>query len=69
MIEMLDMKKQWSKVKAGFMGGPFYKMPAHGPNPKTCVDGPGAMTRQAQQVESMPKGSVFGGKTFSQKHG
>lgn len=70
MIEMLDMKKQWAKIKAGFQDGPFFRRPDWNPHPSSFKDGPGPMARQAQQSTMTPNNaSAFSGKTFSQKHG
>lgn len=66
-IELLDLRKQWAKIKAGFSGGPFNRLPARGPNPKGYKDGVSPMTREVQQSNMSVKGSVFTGKTFSNR--
>jgi len=65
MIEFLDMKKQWAKVRAGFSGGKLYK--SIPPQPaRRFVDGRDPLTEQAQMFQK-PTLPVFGGKTFSQR--
>lgn len=64
-IQLLDLNSAWAKIKAGFKGGPFFKSPGINPNPTMFKDGVDSAARQVQQATATPKGSVFGGKTFS----
>jgi hypothetical protein len=67
-IPLLDERKTWGKIGAGFKGGKAYKsLPARPSHPFT--DGPMSETRSFQQTDMKVSGSVFGGKTFSQRKG
>lgn len=66
MLEMLDMNKMWAKVGAGISGGPFWKSPAHAPNPSSYKDGIDPSVKTAMQMTPEIK-SPFTGKTFSQR--
>lgn len=59
-IEMLDVKKNWGKIKAAFKTGPFFKTIPAQPN-RHFVQGVEPMTHQAMGV------SPFNGKGFSVK--
>ena len=66
MIELLDYRKQWSKIKAGFKTGNMFQRPPAQPN-HPFKNGRDPLTEQAQMtsgMSGMPKGSVFTGKNF-----
>ena len=65
-IELLDIRKQWAKIKGGFGNGRLYRNP-NPPQHRTYVNGVDSMAMEAQGIGASPKGSVFGGKTFSQR--
>ena len=65
-IELLDLKKNWAKIKAGFGGGKLFRNPP--PIQRhPYADGREALAEQAQGVAGQPKSSAFTGKTFSQR--
>jgi len=66
MIELLDLPKQWARIKAGMRGGNLFKNPPARPH-HPFVNGREGITEQAQGTAGSPKGSVFGGKTYSQR--
>jgi len=65
-IELLDLKKNWGKIKGAFGMGPLFKRPAGQPQ-HTFVNGVNPTASAAQGIAGSPKGSVFGGKTFSNR--
>lgn len=67
MIELLDVKKQWGKLKAGWNSSNrlFRNPPAQPKHP--YANGIDPMTEQGRYGMSSAKASVFTGKTFSQR--
>lgn len=66
MIELLDVKKQWSRIKAGFSSGVQFKTPAGQPSHR-FVDGIDPSVKATQQMPESSAKSVFGGKSFSSR--
>jgi len=67
MIELLDVKKQWSRIKAGFSGGVQFKGTA-GQASHRFVDGINPAVKAVQHVpENCCMKSVFGGKSFGSR--
>jgi hypothetical protein len=65
-VEMLDVKKVWGKIKAGFTGGKFYaNIPAH--PARRFVNGIDPMASESMGISMTPKYPVFGGKGFSDR--
>jgi len=65
-IELLDLNKQWAKVRAALKGGKMWRSPSR-TSSHPYTEGYDASTQVAQQTNSSSKMSVFGGKTFSQR--
>lgn len=63
-IELLDLRKNWAKIKAGFGGGNLFRNPPKQPH-HPYANGPiQDVQNQAQGIAAQPS-NAFTGKTFS----
>lgn len=65
-IELLDVRKQWGRVKAAFSNPRLFQNPPPKPS-HPYANGIDPMAAEAQMTASPVKGSVFTGKSFSQR--
>lgn len=66
-IELLDVHKQWAKIKAGFRGGEFFKSPVPRQTHRFS-DCANPMYKEGMGMNMPNSTSAFGGKTFSSRN-
>lgn len=65
-IELLDLKKQWAKIKSGFSGGNMFRNPVP-PQRHRFVDGRAPTARESAEMNSSTPKSAFTGQTYNNR--